>query len=362
MEILSLKPEAFGIDISDLSLKFAKLKKKGKFFDLEFFGEKEIEKGIIKEGEIKDEKRLAEIIKEATEKIKTKYVVASLPEEKAFLQVIKMPKLPEEDLKSALVYEAEKYIPLPIDQVYLDSQIIQPVLDLQENYEVLISAIPKKIADGYLNSLKLAGLKPIVLEVESMAIARTLIENEFSQWPILIIDLGATRTSFIVFSGKAIKFTSSIPISSQGFTQIISKTLGISLEEAERLKIKYGLEERIHLKIEAEKTIKKMERGKVFEALIPPLVDLVQQIKRCIDFYESHIPEEKIKKILLCGGGANLKGLPELLAIELKLEVELGNPWINILEKKEKEIKKLSFEKSLSFTTALGLALRAIKI
>jgi type IV pilus assembly protein PilM len=361
VQFLSLKKEAFGIDISDLSLKFAKLKKRGKFFDLDFFGEKEIEPGIIKEGEIKHEKRLAEITKEATKKVKTKYVVASLPEEKAFLQVIKMPRLSEEDLKSAVVYEAEKYIPLPVDQVYLDSQIIQPVLDHQENYEVLISAIPKKVADGYLNSLKLAGLKPIVFEVESMAVARALIENEISQYPILIIDLGATRTSFVVFSGKTIKFTSSIPISSHGFTQIISKTLGVDLKEAERLKIKYGLEEKIRLKVEEEKTIKKMERGRVFEALIPPLVDLVQQIKKCIEFYESHTPGEKIKEILLCGGGANLKGLPELLAVELNLAVKLGNPWLNILEKKEKESKKMPLEKSLSFTTALGLALRAAK-
>jgi type IV pilus assembly protein PilM len=360
VQFLSLKKEAFGIDISDLSLKFAKLKKKGKFFDLDFFGEKEIEPGIIKEGEIKDEKRLAEIVKEATKKLKTKYVVASLPEEKAFLQVIKMPRLSEEDLKSAVVYEAEKYIPLPVDQVYLDSQIVQPVLDHQENYEVLISAIPKKIADGYLNSLKLAGLKPVVFEIESMAIARALIEKQFSQWPILIIDLGATRTSFIIFSGKTIKFTSSIPISSHGFTQIISKALGVDLKEAEILKIKYGLEEKIRLKVEEEKTIKKVERGRIFEALIPPLVDLVQQIKRCIEFYESHNPGQKIKEILLCGGGANLKGLRELLAVELKLSIKFGNPWVNILGKKES--KKISFEKSLSFATALGLALRAINL
>jgi len=360
-EILSLKPEALGLDVSNLSLKLIKLKKRGKFFDLESFREKEITPGIIKEGEIKDEKKLVEIIKEATKKVKTKYVVASLPEEKAFLQVIKMPKLPEEDLKSALVFETEKYIPLPIDQVYLDSQIIRPVFNHQENFEVLISAIPKKVADSYLNSLKLAGLQPLVFEVESMAIARAMIENEFSKHPILIIDLGATRTSFIVFSGKTIKFTSSIPISSQGFTHVISKTLGVSFEEAEKLKIKYGLEEKIRLKIEEEKTVKKMEKGRIFEALIPPMVDLVQQIKKCIDFYESHTPGEKIKEILLCGGGANLKGLPELLTIELKLPVELGNPWVNILEKKEKGSKKLSLEKSLSFATALGLALRAIR-
>ncbi|KPJ57510.1 hypothetical protein AMJ49_00010 [Parcubacteria bacterium DG_74_2] len=371
-QILSLKREAFGLDISDVSLKISRLKKRGKFFDLISFGEKEIGSGIMKEGEIKDEKKLAQIIKEGIKKVKgsklnTNYVVASLPEEKAFLQVIKMPRISEEDLKSAVIYEAENYIPLPIEEVYLDSQIVSPVDSYQKSCDVLICAVPKKIVDPYSSSLKLAGLQPVAFEIESMAIARTLIEKEVSLYPTLIIDLGATRTSFIIFAGKTVRFTSSIPISSQGFTQIISKTLKINLAEAEKLKTKYGLEEKVKLKIEDEKTIKWMEKGRVFEALVPPLIDLVQQIKKSLDFYESHASSsglpggEKVKKILLCGGGANLKGLIELLTVELKLSVELGNPWLNILEKPEKGSSKLSLEKSLSYTTALGLALRAIK-
>src|SRR4030043_2435035 len=110
MEFLNLKPEAFGLDISDLSLKIIKLKRKGKFLTLSSFLEEDIGQGIIKEGEIKDEDGLVKIIKESLpkikgEKLKTKHVVVSLPEEKAFLQVIQLPRMPEEDLKSAVIYE-----------------------------------------------------------------------------------------------------------------------------------------------------------------------------------------------------------------------------------------------------------------
>src|SRR4030042_6291945 len=134
VEFLNLKPEVFGLDISDLSLKIAKLKKRGKSLTLSSFGEEEIKPGIMKEGEIQDENELSKIIKEGLkkvkgEKLKTKYVIASLPEEKAFLQVIQLPKMPEEDLKSAVVYEAENYIPLPIEEVYLDSQIVPALHD-----------------------------------------------------------------------------------------------------------------------------------------------------------------------------------------------------------------------------------------
>ena len=388
LEFLTLKPEAFGLDISDLSLKIIKLKKKRGVLSLASFGETEIKPGIIRAGEIKDEKKLAEIIKEAIkkvkgEKLKTKYVVASLPEEKAFLQVITLPKMSEEDLKSAVIYEAENYIPLPIDQVYLDSQIVPPVYNQlpersegwrstnvlrPDHFDVLIAALPKKTVDPYLSCLKSAGLKPGALEIESLAIGRALIKNELTTSPVLLIDIGATRTSFIIFSGHALRFTSSIPVSSGNFTEIISKALGIDLAEAEKLKIKYGLEEKIQIKIKGEKIEKEKEKGKIFEALVPALVDLIQQIKRYLDYYQTHAFHEHlppngkgVSKILLCGGGANLKGLTDFLSLQLKIPTELGNPWINILPEPQKEVRELPFEESLKYTTALGLALRGIK-
>ena len=365
MEFLSLKPEAFGLDISDLSLKIIQLKKTRNFFDLASFGEAEIKPGIIKGGEIKDEKALIQILKKALarakgEKLKTKYVVASLPEEKAFLQVIQMPRMKEEELKSAVIYEAENYIPLPIEEVYLDFQIVPPVYNHLDHFDVLITALLKKTVDPYLSSLKKAGLKPVAFEIESQAIARVLIKNEITTSPFLLIDLGATRTGFIVFSGCSLRFTSSIPVSSQSFTEIISKTLGVNLAEAERLKIEYGLQS------------SKVKKGKeIFEALIPALTDLIEQIKRYLHYYQTHAAHEHLPpdgkgvgKIFLCGGGAKLKGLTNFLSSQLKIPVEIGNPWINILPatiqpRKQRLIYKK--EESLRYTTALGLALRGIK-
>lgn len=369
LDLLNLKPEAFGLDISDLSLKIAKLKKKGKFFTLSSFGEAKIKPGIIQKGEIKDEKALSEIIKEAInkvggEKIKTKYVISSLPEEKAFLQVIALPILSREDLKSAVTYEAENYIPLPLEEVYLDFQVVPPV-DHLKHLEVLIAALPRKTIDPYINCLKEAGLKPLALEIESLSVARALIKKEIFPSSVLLIDLGATRTGFVIFSGSSVRFTSSILVSSNDFTEIIAKTLKTDIATAEKLKIKYGLTARI----KAEKETKKEpEKEKVSEALIPPLTDLIQQIKRYIDYYQTHTLTEhlppngkSIEKVLLCGGGANLKGLPELLSQELKISVEIGNPWINILAESQKESAQLSFSNSLAYATALGLALRAAK-
>jgi len=361
LELFDLKPKTFGLDISDLSLKIAKLEKTNEGLELVSFGESPIKFGLLKEGEIRKEKELAKTIKEALsqvtgEKIKERDVIASLPEEKAFLQVIQMPHIPEEDMASAVIYEAENYIPLPIEEVYLDSQIISPIENHLDHCDVLIAALPKKIVDPYVNCLKLAGLRPRALEIESLSIARALIENEKMDYPILIIDLGATRTSFIIYSGRSLRFTVSIPVSSHKFTEAISQTLKVDLQKAERLKIEHGL------KVGTE------EGKEIFEALIPSLTDLTGQIKKYLDFYQTHTSHEHLSlkngglnKILLCGGGSNLEGLSDFLSRELKMTVEFGNPWINILPKNQKIISKLPLAKSLSFASALGLALRGVK-
>ncbi|MFH1462366.1 MAG: type IV pilus assembly protein PilM [bacterium] len=361
MDFLTLKPEAFGLDISDLSLKIVKLKKRGSSLSLASFGEAPIRPGVIKAGEVKDEKALTAIIKKSLtgikgENLKTKYVVASLPEEKSYLQVIQMPRLAKEDLKSAVIYEAENHIPLPIEQVYLDSQVIAPVKNHLDHFDVLIAALPRSIVDSYYSCLIGAGLKPIVLEIESLAIARALTKDKLGLHPLALIDLGATRTSLMVFSGRSLRFTSSILVSSRKFTESISRTLNVDLAKAEKLKLKYGLT-----------SDKNKEAKEVFFALIPAVIDLTEQIKKYIDYYQSHASHEHlssngkgIKKIFLCGGGANLIKLTDFFSEKLGIPVEVGNPWVNILPEPQKELPDLPFKKSLSYATALGLALRGI--
>jgi type IV pilus assembly protein PilM len=349
LDFLNLHPEAFGLDISDLSLKIVKLKKKRGVFALSSFGETPMKSGIIEKGEIRNEKFLAEIIKKAItnvkgEKIISKYVVASLPEEKAFLQVIQMPGMPEGKLKKAVYFEAENYIPISINDVYLDSHIVSRPNKYSPYFEIFIAAMPKKIVDSYAALLSKAGLIPKALEIESQAINRALIKDEFSAAPLLLIDLGLTRTSFIISSGSSLRFTSSISVSSCDVTDAIAKSLGISFEKAEELKLKYGIS-------------KDITGAEIFKAMLPVLNGLTEQIKKHLSYCRSHLDnKDNIIKVILCGGGANLYGLCNFCSTKLKLPVEIGNPWINI----GKNPPELPLQESLKYTTAIGLALRGI--
>lgn len=357
LELLTLKPAVFGLDISDLSLKIIKLKKRGKFFDLASFGETEIKPGIIDRGEIKNEAELTRIIKEAVknvrgEKLGTNYVVASLPEEKAFLEVIQMPPLTQEELEKAIYFEAENYIPLPIQSVYLDFEIASPPKDHLKHIDVLVAALPQKIVDSYAAVLNKAGLKPLALEIESQAISRAVVPHSTNQLPLLLIDFGANRSSFIIFAGSSLRFTTSLPISAKQFTQTIAQDLKIDLSKAEKLKVQHGID-----------NSKNGQRN--LKILTPLLLNFQEEIRKYLDYYKSHashehLPEniQGVRKIILTGGGTNLNGLAEFLSTGLKIPVELGDPWINILPRPIKKIPILPYEKSLGYTTALGLALR----
>jgi len=367
INFLTLKDKSFGLDFSDLSLKIACLKKRGRFFKLASWGETRLEPGIIDKGDIKDEEKLAKAIKEGVKnikgsKIKTKNIVASLPEKRAFFETIIMPKMSKEELKSAVPFEAENYIPLPMSEAYFDFQTI-PSLDKKESdySEVLVGAVSKEIVDPYVSCIKKAGFLPEALEIESQAISRALIKNEFIPVSILIIDFGRSRTSFIMLSKGSISFTCSIPISSDMLTLSISDSLQTGKTESEKLKIKYGLNSATGKKLsQKEENLRK----KIKEAMHPILDDLAKQAKKYISYHESsskNNPKRKVEKVLLSGMASNLKGFTDFLSLKLKIPVELGNPWVNILPDTLKEVPNLSFSDSLGYTTALGLALRCVK-
>lgn len=377
LDFLTLKPTAFGLDISDLSLKIVNLKRKTNELDLASFGDAPIPEGIISGGEIKDEEALAKIIRDALlrvrgEKISGDEVIISLPEEKAFLKVIQLPKMTIEELAGVVPFEAENHIPFPAEECYLDFEPITPIVDHLDHVDVLLVACPRKIVDSYLRTLQIADLKPIAFEVESLSISRALIKNWVSPTPILLIDWGTTKTSLVIFSGRSIRFTSSLLFSSVQITQALADGLKITPEEAEKIKTEYGLESKTKIQLKEKTGDFELEREvledhRILRVLSPLLLSWVGEIRNFLDFYYSHSSHEhlssranEVRKIILSGGGANLKGLDRFLAKELGIPVVLGNPWVNILPEPRLRVPEDYLRRSLSYTTALGLALRGV--
>ena len=343
---------AIGLDLSDRSIKTIGLKIKNQENILSFYQRNEIPEGIIQRGQIKDKKKLINLVSDKVfPLVKHQDCVISLPETESFIKIIRLPKMKKSEIKKSIKWEAEANIPLSIEEVYFDWQTIQPPF-LPENEknkytDVLIGALPKTLINNYLSVFREAKIKPIAFEIESIATSRAVIKNFFSSEPIMIIDLGASRTSFIIFAASAIHFTTStFDISNEKIINQIKNTLQITYSQARTMKIKYGL--------------KNVTANKAYPILLDFSKKIVQLTQKYTDFFvnkslSGYTRQKEIKKIILTGGGALMTNLDRFISRQLKIEVSVGNPWINF---PSKQIKNLSLSDSISYTTAIGLALR----
>ncbi len=346
-------PIPFGLDISDLSIKIIYFKKKiftnkEKGVALSASGEIPVPPGYFENGEIKNLDGIAELIKKlvkkpAKGKINTPYAISVLPETKTFIKLIEMAYVENEEIYKIIEEEIKKDIPIPLENAYLDWQIISqdPKNDVSK---ILVAVAPKKIVDDYTLLLKKAGLKPMAFEIESVPIVRSLInfKDMENTPPLAIVDLGATRSNIIIFENGTIYSTSTIPVSGQEITSAIASKMNISFSKAEKVKIACGLDN------------KKCDQ--ITKEIVKPTIEkLIKRVKEVIDFYQTQT-NKKINKILLCGGCSNLKGLEEFIYKKIKIQTEKGDPWVNTKIKKS----PLPLVESFNYTTAIGLALRGV--
>ena len=348
LNFLSKTLPAFGLDISGTSLKIMYLGKSGKQHSVKAYAEVPLPKSLIMDDAVADTKTFDFLLKQALQKpqfgkLDTNYVVASLPESKSFVRVIQIPKMSEAEAENAVPYEAESFIPMPLDQVYLDWQ---KVGETEGKMDVLMVASPKEFVDKYLQMFDAAGLKTVALEVESQSCHRVAVPKG-SDETVLLVDLDAFRSSLIMVEAGHLQFTSTIPIAGNTFTESIARTLGISSAKAEEIKRKVGI---------ANTT----EYPNIKTALLPVLNNLSSEIKNILKFHSEH-SDRQTEKILLMGGTAKLQNLPEFLLPQLQdvgvLKVELINPWQNLAGLKASPFDPVQ---TLGFATANGLAIRGM--
>lgn len=344
---------AFGLDIGDLSLKLVQFSvrngfRKGPIYKVEYINTIPLPPGYIVNGEIEQpemvRKKLLQLLgKEGNEKkINTPWVIADLPEPKTFLTSIEMEMRPDQITKEDIEYQCSKHLPFDLQDTYLDWQIIQPKSESKIT-RVLIGAVPKVTADAYTYLLESADLQPIVLEVEALAIARSLIRTNINDAGA-ILDLGATRSSIIIYDEGGVRFSTSINFSGELINTALSQQLKLDYKIAEALKIKNGLQ-----------YINECPNYlKVVNQLVENLID---DINKIIVYYQNHYSNtSSISQIDLCGGMSEMQNLKQTLERRLKMNFFMGNSWQNInnLEVSEEDKKK-----GLTLASAIGMAMRA---
>ena len=270
--------------------------------------------------------------------ITTERVAMTIPAYRTFTRSIQLPQLKAKELHDAVMLEAEQYIPLPLEELYLDYQQIRQVKDQSE---VLAVAVPKNIVDSYVELARILGLEAVLIETTMGASARLFSQDKQSDVPTVIIDFGSLSSDISVYD-KGILAASTVPGGGQVFTNSIQEKLKVTPEEAQLIKTKYGLG-----------LSKRQDEIKV--ALEPTLAQIVKEIRRMIRYYDEHYGSERpIKQLVTLGGGANMPGLSEYLTNALRLAVRSCDPWQYL---QYKGLQPPSNADKPMFATAAGLSL-----
>lgn len=331
------------IDISDQSIKYGELINTSSGPRLGKYGKEKIPEGVVVSGKIEKEDEMIRLLIKIREKENIHFIRVSLPEEQMYLFTLSVPKMNKENLRDMILLQIEEYIPLKAPDAVFDYDVIN---EDDKNILIEVVAIASATIDGYLSVFNKAGLVPLSFEIEAQAIARAVIPSGDSR-PTMIVDFGYARTGVSISKNGRVFLTTTLALGGVDLTNMIAKNFSLSFDEAEKMKYEYDLNQG-------------SKAQNIFSAILNGISVLRDELDKQATYWETHNKnnpkQEKIERIILCGGDANLAGLSDYLELSMKVKVENANVWVNILNT-EDAVPKMSFEESLSYATVLGLSL-----
>ena len=341
---MNVYPAMVGIDIGSKTIKIVELDKEGANYSLGASGI--IGYSGITIDKMTDEKEMAslgQIIRKLHSEagVSSKDVVISIPEPLVFTRTIKFPLLTDAEIASAVKWEAEQYIPIPIT----DAIVQHTILDRNEKSSppevlVLLVAAPKAVVEKYTKVIQLAGLNTVAVETELVALTRSLAPPDRT---VLLVDFGASSTNIAISKMGLLSFSRCIPIAGEAFTRAVSQGLGVTPEQAEEYKKTYGL------------TATQLE-GKVKRVLDPVLALVVDEIKKAVSYYLTEEKGESPSSLIVSGGTSAVPEIVTMLSKLIGMEVLVGNPFEKINVDPETAQKLAPYV--LLYGVAVGLALR----
>lgn len=243
--------------------------------------------------------------------ITTRRVAIAIPTYRTFTRSLQLPLLKPNELQEAVELEAEQYISLPLEELYLDYEIVRQTTDATELFVV---AVPRNIVDSYLNLAQIMGLEAILIEPTLSSSGRLFTIGENSEDPAFIIDFGSLSSDISIFD-KHMMVTGTVQGGGANFTNAIKQKLGVSDQEAGLIKTRYGLS-------------KSKKQAEIKQALDPTLEEILKEVRRMVRYYEERYGVDRpVGQIITIGGGANMPGLSDYMTQALRLAVRHIDPW-----------------------------------
>ncbi|MBI4363589.1 MAG: type IV pilus assembly protein PilM [Candidatus Doudnabacteria bacterium] len=329
-----------GVDIGTSNIKIVQLKPQDDKFILETYGLVNAAYQISNKDSPLAINKTAEIIKNLLNKAgtTTDRIVASLPNSVVFTSVMELPKIPENEVQAAVEFEAKKYVPLPLSEVAISWSVLTDSGSLSQDGKnrVLLTAVPHSVIDNYLKVFSQAGLAPEALEIEALALIRSLVGEGAKN--IILIDIGAKNTSLNLVESGYLRLSKNLTVGGDTVTSSIAQSLNINFARAEQFKKDFGLS----------------NTAQQIPQIMRPILDIIKsEAMQLISIFESH--SARLDKILLSGGGAKLPGLLEYFSV-LGKPVVLAKPWSRVVY--PPELKPVIEPLGLNLALAAGLAMR----
>ena len=339
-----------GLDISSSSAKLVELGKASNGdFVLERLATEPFEKGWITDGQIEKFDEVVGAVRRLIDKSgsKTRQVVLAMPQSAVITKRINLPAgLRDEELELQVESEANQYIPFSLDEVSLDFCVIGPSPTSSGDVEVLIAASRKERVQDRQGLAEAAGLKPVVLDIEShaalLAISRVVdtLPNRGRDALIALFEIGADTTSLKVLREGEMLYDRDQAFGGSQLTSLISRQYGFSFEEAEQKKLAGELPDDYEGQI------------------LTPFVDsLSQEIGRALQYFFTSTPHHKVHYVMLAGGTATLPGLKDRVTELTGFASMIVNPFDGM--KIGSAVREAKVRKEApSYLTACGLAMR----
>jgi type IV pilus assembly protein PilM len=308
--------ESFGLDIGTSAVKAVQLKVNGGPPTLTGMASVSLPMDVISDGSIRDPHTVAEAIKEAVARagITGSDAAISICGRELIIKKVQVPEVPAKEVHDVVMLEAEHHIPFAIDEVFIDHHTVG---QSHGQMDVILVAVKKSKVNEYMAVVEQAGFAPSIVDVDGFALGNQW-ELNFpgdTDEAVALIDIGAAIMKTNVVRGGATIFARDIPFGGNNYTQAIAQRLNISFEQAEAAKLGKDV-------------------GVKWETLVPPLEavsrELSLEVQRTFDYFASTAESERIGKIVLAGGCAQLPGLNEYLASNWGIPVELARPFERI--------------------------------
>ncbi len=336
-----------GLDIGSHSIKAVEIENRGGHYAITGYGQT----GVLDDDESRAQ-ALSNLIRRCG--FRTKRVAVAVSGKSVIVRYLSMIRMSDDELEKAIEFEADRYIPFNVSDVVMDCKKLDEVqtgLELdslsEDKMRVLLVAAKKSLVVDAVNQVSKIGLVPQIVDVNAFAIGNAFelmceasSDEERSEKVVALIDVGAQKTNMNIIRGSTSYFTREVYLGGDDFTSTLSKRMGLTEEDAEKLKRSPGDRE-----------------SEVEEGMSQILEDLGNEILLSFDYFENQF-DSSVEEIFVSGGGARVPFLERNFERIFSRPVQSWDPTSGLeISPGNYEESELT-ENSLQLATAIGLASR----